>query len=245
MFQELKTDYLLYVGSVLCLVAQSCRTLCDPIDSSPPGSSVYGILQARILEWVAMSFSRGLFPGIEPRTPALQADSLPTELQGKPNTEEWYLLNQFLLILWAFCNWPASSSLSSSFATARTHFVSFLPCLGNAHPHKIRMQSKSLFKTKTETLTGLNAAPSFCWDTVTEAPVGRWGFHLYSLARSPLCNIRGDHPRSSHEVPLLPQVAAEAEWRPGPPAALRSIETECPSPDRAGSWETCKIKRSE
>ena len=37
---------------------QSCPTLCDPIDDSPPGSSVHGILQARILEWVAISSSR-------------------------------------------------------------------------------------------------------------------------------------------------------------------------------------------
>ena len=42
-------------------VAQSCPTLCDPVDCSPPGSSVHGILQARILEWVAISFSRGSF----------------------------------------------------------------------------------------------------------------------------------------------------------------------------------------
>ena len=40
-------------------VAQSCLTLCNPVDGSPPGSSVHGILQARILEWVAISFSRG------------------------------------------------------------------------------------------------------------------------------------------------------------------------------------------
>ena len=40
------------------LVAQLCLTLCDPVDCSPPGSSVRGILQARILEWVAISFSR-------------------------------------------------------------------------------------------------------------------------------------------------------------------------------------------
>ena len=39
-------------------VAQSCPSLCDPMDCSPPGSSVHGILQARILEWVAISFSR-------------------------------------------------------------------------------------------------------------------------------------------------------------------------------------------
>ena len=37
---------------------QSCLTLCDPIDGSPPGSPVPGILQARTLEWVAISFSR-------------------------------------------------------------------------------------------------------------------------------------------------------------------------------------------
>ena len=40
-------------------VAQSCLTLCDPMDCSPQGSSVHGILQARILKWVAISFSRG------------------------------------------------------------------------------------------------------------------------------------------------------------------------------------------
>ena len=40
-------------------VAQSCPTLCNPVDCSPPGSSVYGIFQARILEWVATPSSRG------------------------------------------------------------------------------------------------------------------------------------------------------------------------------------------
>ena len=40
-------------------VTQSCLTLCDPMDCSPPGSSVHGILQARILEWVALFFFRG------------------------------------------------------------------------------------------------------------------------------------------------------------------------------------------
>ena len=41
------------------LVTQSCPALCDPMDCSLPGSAVRGILQARILEWVAISFSRG------------------------------------------------------------------------------------------------------------------------------------------------------------------------------------------
>ena len=42
----------------LLLVTQSCPTQCDPMDCSPPESSVHGILQARILEWVVISFSR-------------------------------------------------------------------------------------------------------------------------------------------------------------------------------------------
>ena len=41
---------------------QSCLTLCDPMDHSLPGSSVHGILQERIPEWVAIFFSRGVFP---------------------------------------------------------------------------------------------------------------------------------------------------------------------------------------
>ena len=54
------------------------------MDCSPPGSSVHGILQARILEWVAISFSRGSSnPGIDPRSPTLQADALPSEPPGK------------------------------------------------------------------------------------------------------------------------------------------------------------------
>ena len=42
----------------ICSVAQSCPTLCNPVDCSPPGSSVHGILQAKILEWVAISYSK-------------------------------------------------------------------------------------------------------------------------------------------------------------------------------------------
>ena len=46
-------------GVLSVLVAQSCPVLCKPMDYSPPGSSVHGIIQARILEWVAILFSRG------------------------------------------------------------------------------------------------------------------------------------------------------------------------------------------
>ena len=48
-----------YVWAELCLVTQLCPTFCGPMDCSPPGSSVHGIFQARILEWVVISYSRG------------------------------------------------------------------------------------------------------------------------------------------------------------------------------------------
>ena len=65
------------------VLTQSFLTLRDPMDCSPPGSSVHGTSQARILEWVAISFSRGFSQHRDPTgSPALQADSLasdPTE----------------------------------------------------------------------------------------------------------------------------------------------------------------------
>ena len=66
--------------SKVCLVAQSRLTVCDAMDCNPPGSSVHGIFQARMLEWAAMPSSRGSSHArIEPRSPALQVDSLPSE----------------------------------------------------------------------------------------------------------------------------------------------------------------------
>ena len=66
---------------MLCLVAQSCPTLCDPTNCSLPGSSVHGIFQASGLPFPSQGDLPD--PGIELGSPALQADSLPTELSGK------------------------------------------------------------------------------------------------------------------------------------------------------------------
>ena len=110
----------LHIFAAAAKSLQLCSTLCDPIDGSPWGSPVPGILQARTLEWLARYLAvcnslqpRGLQPirflcpwgfsrqeywsglpcpppgdlpnfGIEPRSPALQADSLPSEPPGKP-----------------------------------------------------------------------------------------------------------------------------------------------------------------
>ena len=70
---------------VCVLVAQSCLTFCDPTDCSTPGFSVHGILQARILEWVASPFSRG---------------------SSQPRDRTWvsYIVGRFFII-WASSEW--------------------------------------------------------------------------------------------------------------------------------------------
>ena len=69
---------------------QSCPTLCDPMDCCRPASSVHGILQAGILEWVAVPSSRGFpDPGFKPESPALLADSSPLSHQGSPRNSLW------------------------------------------------------------------------------------------------------------------------------------------------------------
>ena len=75
------------------LVAQSCPTVCNPMDYSLPGSSVREILQARIPEWVAIPFS-----GIERKSPALQADSLPFQPPEKHPSPKYAQLNCFFAV---------------------------------------------------------------------------------------------------------------------------------------------------
>ena len=75
-----------------CMLSHfTCVRLSDPMDSSPPGSSVRGILQAKILEWAAMPSSRGSsWPGIKPTFPTtleVLVGSLSTELPRKPGAQ--------------------------------------------------------------------------------------------------------------------------------------------------------------
>ena len=66
-----KLDWLILYSSNVVLVTQSCLTLCDPTDCSPPGISVHGVLQARILEWVVFLSPEDVpNPAIEPGSPA-------------------------------------------------------------------------------------------------------------------------------------------------------------------------------
>ena len=98
-------------------------TLCYPTDCSPPGSSVHGILQARILEYTGLPCpSPGDLtnPGIEPRSPALQVDSFPSEPPGKHMRACFYNFCRFIVLslffteLKSFYLWCDASQFKAS-----------------------------------------------------------------------------------------------------------------------------------
>ena len=87
---------------------QLCPTLCDPMYYSPPGSSVHGILQARILEWVAISFSRG---SSQPRNQT-QVSHIAGRRFNLWATREAHQVLWPVLIELPLCHWVVNSSLS-------------------------------------------------------------------------------------------------------------------------------------
>ena len=95
---------IIYISVKILATWMSCMTLCDSMDCI-----VHGILQARILEWVAFPFSGDLpNPGIKPRSPALQADSLPAEPQGKSKNTT---VSNLSLLQWLFPTQESNWSL--------------------------------------------------------------------------------------------------------------------------------------
>ena len=97
--KDYSEDIMIYV---LCSVTQSCPALCDPMDYSPPGSSVLGIFQTRVLERVVISSSRG---SSRPKDQTCvscvsciwQEDSLPLSHVGSPQSHRHLFINSVLL----------------------------------------------------------------------------------------------------------------------------------------------------
>ena len=85
---NLEKSWLSFYGNYCCLVAKSCPTLGDPMDCSPAGSSVHGISQARILEWLDISS-----PGNGPKSPTLAGGFFTMEPPGKPQQDLHSTLN--------------------------------------------------------------------------------------------------------------------------------------------------------
>ena len=139
------------VSNLCVLVAQSCLTLCDPMDCTLPGSSVHGILQARKLEWVAISFSTS------PVSLYGQADSLPLHHQV-PNI---YLESQVWVRSYlcppgsSECVQPRSREIPQQAQLHWPHF--FLPSLSNQMSF-----SSSLEWSEKGRWKGIDSLP-ICW----------------------------------------------------------------------------------
>ena len=155
-------------------VAQLCPTLCDLVDCSPPGSSVHGILQARILDWVAFPSPGDLpDPGIKPGSPTLQADSLLSESPGKPHRKWNSFLNYInsalvtiLTVLSQHCD-PTSAVLSHSLLSQLCccPWLPPRPCSRHAHllleQQMVRLVVKGVGATAR--LPGLKPASVHSW----------------------------------------------------------------------------------
>ena len=103
-------------------VIQSCQTFCNPMNYT-----VHGILQARILEWVAIPFSRGSSqPRDQTQVSALQVDSLPAEPQGKPKNTgvDAYVLSRFSCIQLFVTPWTVAHQAPLSMVFSRQEYWS-------------------------------------------------------------------------------------------------------------------------
>ena len=120
---------------VCVLVTQSCLTLCDSMDCSLPGSSVHGIFQARILEWVAISFSRGSSrPRDQTQVFCIAGRFFTIRTTGKPNP------------MWRMGILPAATSRLPKSPQGETNRIG--TCLELLQPEKLGRQKVQLYHWK-------------------------------------------------------------------------------------------------
>ena len=152
-------------------VAQLYSTVCDSMDRI-----FHGILQVRLLEWVAFPFSRDLpNPGVDPRSPSLQADSLPAEPRGKPKNTG---VGSLFLLQWIFL--AQKSSWSILHCRRILYLLSY-----QGSPKKV--PSNLVDSRKSGTLSGVTGR----WRSLAESASTRQGFkpslsHHHQMA--PKCN---------------------------------------------------------
>ena len=112
---------------MLCSVVQSCLTLCDPMDCSPPGSSVHGTSQARILEWVAISFSRASSQHRDRNHVSciscifcIGSRFLTAESPGKPKVSQFSSVQSLSRVLLFATPWTAAHQASLSITNSQS-----------------------------------------------------------------------------------------------------------------------------
>ena len=175
------------------------------MDCSPPGSSVDGILQARILEWVATSFPGELpNPGMEPRSPALQADSFLNHglsHQGSPSglQQSWCLKAGLPGGAWQCCQPLGGHTFLGPCGTSRARCVSssaLFPLWPPSYKHLTKGIWKYIFKRKKVMLKkAASLVTAECWSVLltmwpslreSESPRSQWTILLIHLGISNL-----------------------------------------------------------
>ena len=141
-------EILLHQIDILCAkFLQSCLTLCDSMDYNPPGYSVHGVLQARILEWVAMLYSRDLPDPVTKPTflmsPALAGGFFTTSTTWEAqcilqcnSTIYLFVIVQSLSCVWLFATtWTAARQASLSFTVSQSllRFMSIKLMISSNH----------------------------------------------------------------------------------------------------------------
>ena len=137
--QHLLSEFIGFIIRYVCvwMHTQSCLTLCDPMDCSPPGFSVHGIFQARVLDWVAVSFSRGTS---WPRDRTVSLASLALAVMfftswgtgEAPSSGVDRTKSNVLVLFLSHCTWTPGGILSLRINTSSPIGEStVLRCLGN------------------------------------------------------------------------------------------------------------------
>ena len=135
------------------LVSQSCLTLCDPMDYSPPGSSVHRVLQARILQWLAMPFSRrSSWPLGRIWVSCIAGRFFTIWATKEPLFLVWVTLNSFFSLTFPLHTWTASNSFCLWDLYQSDHFLSFPLLLTWSKP---KLPCQSYFNSF---LTGVSAS---------------------------------------------------------------------------------------
>ena len=180
---------------VRVLVTQSCLTLCNPIDCSLPGSSIHGILQTRILEWVTISFSKSTYTLKQNRNDHLSMCCLKSFMSliisVKKNTEEWagfgskFGIIAFLHHAMGFGLWISTSYSGRYTNLLLTHLQSV--CLSAEHAAQFLFDKYTVKDPKTKPCTlyknkdGKNEVGFLGGILKLKYPVRVWGFLWYNV----------------------------------------------------------------
>ena len=144
------------------LFTQSCPSLCDPMDCNLPGSSAHGVFQARILKWVAIPFSRGIFPSQESNPGLLPYRQILYYLSYQRSCSVIWIHNNFSLIIYSLITYFLTNYL---YMGGFQFFAFFNTVMGSIHI------AKYWYAAAAAAAKSLQSCPTLC-DPIDSSPPG-------------------------------------------------------------------------